>query len=44
MKQRVSVITLGVSYLERARAFAAGATRSPTPHWQVTEDGGVWLN
>ena len=30
MKQRVSLITLGVSDLERARAFAAGATRSPT--------------
>jgi hypothetical protein len=48
MKQRVSLITLGVSDLGRARRFHEALGSHPwevahNPHWTITEDGGVRL-
>jgi hypothetical protein len=49
VKQRVSLITLGVSDLGRARRFYEGPDGhaweiAHNPHWTITEDGGVRLS
>jgi hypothetical protein len=45
MKQRLNVITLGVTDLERAPDQAGQGCRevAHNPHWTVTADGGVKL-